>query len=98
MSFYSKYVLPRLLNTACGTKDIAELRKQVVPSARGIVLEVGIGSALNIPYYSADVTQLYGIDASPELLRMARRKTQKSLFPITLLNLDAAKIPLEDQS
>lgn len=74
MGLYSKYVLPRLLDFACRNKDVSELRKQVLPPARGIVVEVGIGSALNLPYYSPNIEHLYGIDSSPELLQMAKKK------------------------
>jgi ubiquinone/menaquinone biosynthesis C-methylase UbiE len=97
MGLYSRYVLPRLLDFACRNKDVSELRKQALPAAKGIVVEVGIGSALNLPYYSRDVERLYGIDPSPELLQMARRKTDGARFPVTLLNQTAEKIPLEDR-
>jgi len=98
MGLYSRYVLPRLLDFACRNNDISELRKQVLPAAKGIVVEVGIGSALNLPYYSRDVEHLYGIDPSPELLQMARQKTGSTSFPVTLLNQTAEKIALEDRS
>jgi len=98
MSLYSKYVLPRLIDAACRNKDLGELRKQVVPAAKGIVVEVGIGSALNLPYYSTNVVHLCGIDTSPELLQMARRKTEGTPFPVMLLNQAAESIPLENHS
>jgi ubiquinone/menaquinone biosynthesis C-methylase UbiE len=99
MGLYSKYVLPRLIDAACRNKDVTELRKQALPAAKGIVVEVGIGSALNLPYYSANVVHLYGIDASSELLQMARRKTEDTPFQGTLLNQTAEKkIPLGNHS
>jgi ubiquinone/menaquinone biosynthesis C-methylase UbiE len=98
MGLYAKYFLPRLLDFACRNKDVSKLRKQVLPAARGVVVEVGIGSALNLPYYSRDVDHLYGIDLSPELLRMAGRKTGLVSFPVTLLHQAAEKFPLEDHS
>jgi ubiquinone/menaquinone biosynthesis C-methylase UbiE len=98
MSLYSKYVLPRLIDVACRNKDVTDLRKQVIPGTTGIVLEVGIGSALNLPYYSGNVERLYGVDKSPELLQMARRKTAGIHFPISLLNQTVANLPLEDRS
>lgn len=98
MGLYSKYVLPRLIDISCRNKNVMELREQVLPAAKGIVLEVGIGSALNLPYYSTNVAHLYAIEPSPELLQMARRKTDPTPFPVTLLNQTAEKVPLEDQS
>jgi ubiquinone/menaquinone biosynthesis C-methylase UbiE len=98
MGFYSRYVLPWLIDTACRNKDVAKLRELVVPAAEGVVLEVGIGSALNLPYYSPRLTHLYGIDSSPELLQMARQKSEGAPFPVTLLTQTAEKIPLPDHS
>jgi ubiquinone/menaquinone biosynthesis C-methylase UbiE len=88
----------RLIDAACRNKDVTELRKQVLPAAKGIVVEVSIGSALNLPYYSANVVPVYGIDASSELLQMARRKTEGRPFQVTLLNQTAEKIPLANHS
>lgn len=98
MGFYSRYVLPWLIDTACSNKDVAKLRGQVVLAAEGIVLEVGIGSALNLPYYSTRLKQLYGIDSSPELLKIARQRIEGAPFPVTLLSQTAEKIPLADHS
>ena len=52
LSFYDKYILPKFLNCACGSKPINYQREKIVPLAEGIVLDVGIGSGLNIPYYN----------------------------------------------
>ena len=65
MSLYDKYVLPKFLNCACGSKPVEYQRKKVVPNAEGIVLEVGIGSGLNLPFYdNSKVTQIWGLDPS----------------------------------
>ena len=74
MSFYNKYILPSFLNCACGAKPILYQRGKVVPLAEGLVLEVGIGSGLNIPFYdAAKVSKVIGLDPSPELNEMAEK-------------------------
>lgn len=79
MSFYDKYILPSFLNCACGAKPILYQRGKVVPLAEGLVLEVGIGSGLNIPFYdAAKVTKVIGLDPSPELNEMAEKVVAKT--------------------
>ena len=68
MSLYDKYVLPKFLNCACGSKPVARQREKVVPLAEGKVLEVGIGSGLNLPFYDkSKIDELWGLDPSEEL-------------------------------
>jgi hypothetical protein len=62
MGFYAKYVLPRLIDIAMRNKDTARLRAEWIPQARGEVLEIGIGSGLNLEFYSPEVQRVYGVD------------------------------------
>ena len=55
MGFYEKYLLPKLLNAAMKSPGMSYLRKKQIPLASGKVLEIGIGSGLNIPLYQKDV-------------------------------------------
>ena len=98
MNFYNRRVLPTLINLAMTRDDVTRLRAAHIPAAHGVVLEVGIGSGLNLPFYTSAVTRLYGIDPSAELLAMAREKTAAVPFPVELFNRDAERIPLADAS
>jgi hypothetical protein len=52
---------------------LIEYRRQMVSQARGRVLEIGIGSGLNLPFYGRQVASVFGIDPSAALLRRAGR-------------------------
>ena len=99
LSFYDKYILPKFLNCACGTKPINYQRDKIVPLAKGIVLDIGIGSGLNIPFYNkSNIDHLYGLDPSEELLKIAKPLAKKNELEIEFLQCGAEAIPLPDQS
>lgn len=72
MGLYSKYVLPRFIDLAMRNKDTTRLRSEWIPRARGY--EIGIGSGLNLAFYSAEVQHVHGVDPSAELQEMARKR------------------------
>jgi ubiquinone/menaquinone biosynthesis C-methylase UbiE len=74
MGFYGKYLLPRIIDMAMKNKETAKLRAAWIPQARGDVVEIGIGSGLNLPFYSADVQRIFGVDPSLELQKMAQKR------------------------
>jgi len=98
MGFYSRYILPRLIDSLCNDKEATILREMVVPGAMGTVLELGMGSGLNLPFYSGNVRRLHGVDPSAELLNLARQRTAHIPFPVEFLNRSAEQVPLEAQS
>src|SRR5205809_4148237 len=99
MGFYAKYVLPRLIDIAMRNKDTARLRAEWIPHARGEVLEIGIGSGLNLEFYSPEVKRVYGVDPSPELQQMARKRVGKSPVEVKFLSQSAEEpLPLPNAS
>jgi SAM-dependent methyltransferase len=98
MGFYRKHILPRLLHLSMRNREATRLRQQVIPQARGRVLEIGVGSGLNLPFYSPDVTEVVGIDPSEELLAMARRAARRAPVPVRLEAGSAETLPFPDDS
>ena len=99
MSFYDKYILPKVLNCTCASKPIKYQRDKIVPLAEGVVLDVGIGSGLNIPFYNkSKINYLYGLDPSKELLDIAKSVANKENLEIEFLECGAESIPLPDKS
>jgi ubiquinone/menaquinone biosynthesis C-methylase UbiE len=99
MGLYAKYVLPRLIDLAMRNKDTTRLRGECVPQALGDVLEIGIGSGLNLRFYSSEVRRVYGVDPSVELQRMAAKKASSVPFEVRFLRQSAEEmLPLPDSS
>jgi ubiquinone/menaquinone biosynthesis C-methylase UbiE len=98
MGFYQHYVLPRLLHLAMRQEAMLPFRRRVVAAAEGQVLEIGIGSGLNLPLYGLSVREVIGLDPSSELLVMARGRAAAAAIPVKLLEASAEAIPLDDAS
>lgn len=98
MTVYDKWILPRLTDLVMRNKEAMRYRSQLVPQACGAVLEIGVGSGLNLPFYGAAVNRLFALDPSEELLRMARKKADTAAFPVAFLAHTGEEIPLDDCS
>jgi ubiquinone/menaquinone biosynthesis C-methylase UbiE len=98
MGLYARFVLPALIDVAMRQRPIEEYRRHVVPAARGRVLEIGVGSGLNLPLYGEGAEIVFAIDPSRPLLRKAVRRMGEARVPLDLREGSAMEIPFADQS
>jgi ubiquinone/menaquinone biosynthesis C-methylase UbiE len=99
MGLYGKYILPRFIDLAMRNKETANLRAQWLPHARGDVLEVGIGSGLNLPFYPSEVHKVYGLDPSLELQQSAMKRVSEAQIQVEFFLQSAEDpVPLPDAS
>ena len=99
MGLYDKYFLPKFLDVACGSKPILKQREKVVPYCTGRVLEVGMGSGLNLPYYNpSKIDIVFGLEPAPAMVALAKPKADAVPFPVEFIDLPGEEIPLEDNS
>jgi len=99
MGIYDRYVLPHVINAACGAKPIMQQRDKVVPFAEGRILEVGMGSGINIPLYDpAKVEKVWGLEPSEGMRVKALPRVQAAPFEVEWLGLPGEEIPLDNDS
>lgn len=98
MGIYERWLLPRLIDLCMRNREVRPFRERVVTQARGRVLEIGVGSGLNFPFYGGGVQALYGLDPSEALLAMTRRRQDEVACPVELLRSGAEQIPLDERS
>jgi ubiquinone/menaquinone biosynthesis C-methylase UbiE len=98
-NWYERNILPAALDVFCGMPMISRMRQLVVSQAVGRVLEVGIGTGLNMRYYDKTrVTHITGLDPSLQLHPLARERIAQVDLPVELIGLSAEKIPLPNAS
>ncbi len=99
MGFYDRHILPHLIDCTCGMGDVMKARSQIVPRARGKVLEIGIGSGLNLGFYDpAKVEHIFGVDPSAEMQAKARERAADIRIPVDTVPLVIEQIGADDAS
>ena len=98
-AWYEHHVLPVGLDFVCGLGRFSEQRDKVVPQARGRILEIGIGTGLNLPHYDrSHVDSITGVDPATELHRWAQRRAREAGLQVELVPLQAESLPFAEHS
>jgi ubiquinone/menaquinone biosynthesis C-methylase UbiE len=98
MGFYHRWLFPRLCHLSLGNEHFADLRRRTLAPARGRVLEVGVGTGLNLALYPAAVDEVVGIDPNPGMLALAAKQAAAAPMPVELAPGRAESLPFPDAS
>src|SRR5258708_21007679 len=98
MGFYSDIILPRLCDLAMRNKQLVPFRERVIGAAEGRVLEIGVGSGINLPFYRPPVRQVPALQPAPPLVTMAPNPSPVTSLPVTLPQASAQTTPLAKHS
>lgn len=99
MGFYDRHVLPRLIDYACGMGEVMKTRSKIVPQAEGRVLEIGIGTGLNLGFYDpAKVQVVIGVDPAAQMQALARQRAAAIAIPVETIALELGEIQASDAS
>lgn len=98
-SWYERHLLPHLLDIACSIKPIRQQREKLIGQAQGRVLEIGIGTGLNLPFYDkARVSSIVGVDPALQLHRLALKRSREAGIAVELVGISAEQMPIADAS
>jgi ubiquinone/menaquinone biosynthesis C-methylase UbiE len=99
MNWYDRHLLPYVIDFACGLPMVQKQRRQLVPKAKGRVLEIGIGTGRNLPFYDrSKVTRLVGVDPAMQMHRLAQKRSQEAGIAVELMDLSAEQLPTDNAS
>jgi len=99
MSIYSRYIGPKLVSCLCAMDDITGERERIIPLASGLVLEIGMGSGLNLPFYDPlTVTKVIGVEPNDSFLRLGEARRRNSPVPLEIVQASAEALPLDNET
>ena len=93
--WYEEEVLPGLLNALMKSPDMTDIRRRWVPEATGDVIEIGVGSGLNLPFYQSGA-RVFAVDPSEELQVLAREVAERSGIIVDFCAESGESIPADD--
>ena len=86
-----------MLDISMDNRDLQRFRRRIVPLAEGRVLEIGIGSGLNLMYYGENVKQVFGADLSVGALDICNTRAAGLGIPVHLVQAEAESLPFPDR-
>ena len=98
MGFYSRRVVPHVINCVCGLRSVRPLRERVCAGLVGEVVEIGFGSGHNVGCYPSDVTRVRAVEPSDVGWRLAEPRVAASDVPIERAGLDGQDLPFADNT
>lgn len=98
MALWRNQILPRCINLALGTDEIAVWRKKCLQGISGVVVEPGFGSGLNIAHMPSAVTKVYAVDPAVVGQKLAADRVAASPIEVEYVGLDGQRLPLGDAS
>jgi ubiquinone/menaquinone biosynthesis C-methylase UbiE len=96
MGFYDDHIVPHLVNLSMRNSQLTPYRERTLAEAEGLVLEIGVGSGVNLPLYTGRAREIIGLEPHPKLLKMASAKTRQ--MPSKLIEGSAESIPVDDDT
>jgi ubiquinone/menaquinone biosynthesis C-methylase UbiE len=97
MGFYCGYIFPRLMEWFMDGDEFRRLREELLASTHGNVLELGIGTGLNLLHYPETVKELHAVDPAQLLPKTIAARSTRLSFPVHIQRGTAEALPHADQ-
>jgi ubiquinone/menaquinone biosynthesis C-methylase UbiE len=98
MNLYSRILFPRLMDLAMSGENLGQYRRSLLQNVRGDILEIGLGTGLNLAHYPDSVKRITSVDVNPGMSALAQRRAQAAGITIAAHVLSSEQLPMPDHS
>ena len=98
MGLYATQIFPRLMDWVMGGDEFQQLRRRLLQDVHGEVLEIGLGTGLNLPHYPGTLSRLHAVDPAPLLPSRVAQRCTSVAFPVQIEQVSAEALPFDDQT
>jgi len=98
MGLYATQIFPHLMDWVMSGDEFQRLRKLLLQGAHGEVLEIGLGTGLNLPHYPGSVSCLHAVDPAPLLPNRVAQRSRVVAFPVQIKQVSAETLPFDDRT
>ena len=98
MGLYASHIFPRLMDWVMSGKEFQQLRRLLLQNARGKVLEIGLGTGLNLPHYPEGVSWLHAAEPATLLPERLIQRGKEATFPVEIKRISAETLPFDDRT
>ncbi len=96
--WYSRHVIPRLVQWSMGQAGFIPLRQSLLSQASGAVLEIGFGTGANLTFYPSHIQSLTAIDPNPGMIPLSRSHLPERMVAVHLALASAEWLPFPSAS
>lgn len=98
MGFYSRKILPYLLDWSLSDSSFTKYRQEVLAEVEGEILEIGFGTGLNLSYYPENIQKIITVDNNPGVHKLAQKRIEKSSITVDHKILSGEHLPMADNT
>jgi ubiquinone/menaquinone biosynthesis C-methylase UbiE len=96
MGFYCDHIFPRFMEWVMSGEEFRRLRTELLAPIQGEVLELGIGTGLNLSHYPNTITELHAVDPASLLPNIVASRSARVSFPVRFRQQTAESLPYID--
>jgi ubiquinone/menaquinone biosynthesis C-methylase UbiE len=98
MSLYRHHVFPWILDRVMDQGVFRRVRREALAPVGGRVLEIGLGTGLNLAFYPEGIRRVVGVDSNPGVARLARQRALEHGIEVEHHPLSAEQLPFDAAS